>query len=161
MSLVPSFSAAGYLGGQGENRQDTNYSNTWTFGGNFTKIVGRHTLKMGATFSTNNYNGQLYQLSQSFAATPTQNPVSAAGTGDALASLLLGYPDGANRRNMPETEHGGWVNGGYFQDTIKINSRLTLNVGLRWDVTLWPIYANCPLPMPTSAISILQTELIS
>jgi outer membrane receptor protein involved in Fe transport len=144
VSLVPSFSAAGYLGGQGESRTDTNYSNTWTFGGNFTKIVGRHTLKMGATFSTNNYNGQLYQLSQSFTATPTQNPVSAAGSGDSLASLLLGYPDGANRRNTPQTEHGGWVNGGYVQDTIKINSRLTLNIGLRYDVTLWPIYAQVP-----------------
>ena len=68
------------------------------------------------------------------------------GTGDAFASLLLGLPDNAGRRNVLETEHGGWVNGVYFQDEFKVNSRLTINLGIRWDVTLWPIYGKLPAP---------------
>jgi hypothetical protein len=145
--FVPGMGVSGYLGGAQQSVQDTlGYADSWTFGGSFTKIMGRHTLKMGATFSTNNTTSPIYNSSESFAATQTQNPASASGTGDPFASFLLGLPDSANRRNVLETEHGGWVNGAYFQDEFKINSRLTLNLGLRYDLTLWPIYGNPPKP---------------
>ncbi len=144
--FVPQYSAAGYLGGANESVQDTRYADNWMFGGSFTKILGKHTLKMGATFSTNNTGSPIFNENANFAATPTQNPASAAGTGDAFASLLLGLPDNAGRRNVLETEHGGWVNGVYFQDEFKVNSRLTINLGIRWDVTLWPIYGKLPAP---------------
>lgn len=144
--FVPGMNVSGYLGGAQQSVQDTRYADNWTFGGSFTKILGRHTLKMGANFATNNTVSPIYNASESFSATPTQNPASTTDTGNPLASFLLGLPDGANRRNVLETEHGGWVNGAYFQDEFKINSRLTLNLGLRWDVTLWPIYGNPPAP---------------
>ncbi len=145
--FIPGMGVSGYLGGAQQSVQDTlGYADNWAFGGSFTKIIGRHTLKMGASFSTNNTHSPIYNSSESFTTTPTQNPASANGTGDALASFLLGLPDGANRRNVLETEHGGWVNGAYFQDEFKVNSRLTLNLGLRYDVTLWPIYGNPPAP---------------
>ncbi len=144
--FIPGMNVSGYLGGNQQSVQDTRYADTWTFGGSFTKILGRHTMKMGASFATNNTISPIYNASESFTATPTQNPASPAGTGDPFASFLLGLPDGANRRNVLETEHGGWVNGAYFQDQFKISSRLTLNLGLRWDVTLWPIYGNPPAP---------------
>jgi hypothetical protein len=135
-----------YLGGSGQSLQDTRYADDWTFGGNFTKILGRHTLKAGAIFATNNTRSPIYNTSEGFSAVPTQNPNSPSGTGDSFASFLLGLPDNASRRNVLETEHGGWVNGGYFQDEFKINSKLTLNLGLRYDVTLWPIYGQTPAP---------------
>ncbi len=146
--FIPAMGIAGYLNGNGggESVQNTRYADTWSFGGSFTKILGKHTIKGGTTFNTNNTFSPIYSLSESFAATQTQNPLSSAGTGDAFASFLLGLPDGANRRNVLETEHGGWVNGAYIQDQFKITPRLTLNVGLRWDVTLWPIYGKPPAP---------------
>jgi hypothetical protein len=146
--FVPGMGSSGYLGGSGQSAQDTRYADDWTFGGNFTKIIGRQTLKAGATFATNNTRSPIYNTSESFSATETQNPASggAAGTGDAFASFLLGLPDSASRRNVLETEHGGWVNGAYFQDEFKVNSKLTVNLGLRYDVTLWPIYGNPPAP---------------
>ena len=145
---VPGMGASGYVGGSGQTAQNTRYADNWTFGGNFTKILGKQTLKMGATFASNNTVSPIYNTSESFAATETQNPATggAAGTGDAFASFLLGIPDSASRRNVLETEHGGWVNGAYFQDEFKISSKLTLNMGLRWDVTLWPIYGQPPAP---------------
>jgi hypothetical protein len=142
---VPGMGASGYLGGSGQSAQDTRYADDWMFGGNYTKIIGKQTLKMGATFSTNNTRSPIYNTSESFAATQTQNPASGVG-GNSFASFLLGLPDSASRRNVLETEHGGWVNGAYFQDEFKISSKLTLNLGLRYDVTLWPIYGNPPAP---------------
>src|SRR5207253_8317177 len=41
-----------------------------------------------------------------------------------------------------ETEHGGWEDGFYFQDQWRATDRLTVNLGLRYDVTLQPIYGN-------------------
>jgi len=144
--FIPGFGVSGFLGGNNQSIQNTRYADNWTFGGSFTKIIGRHTIKIGTNFATNNTISPIYNSAESFAATQTQNPADATGTGNAFASFLLGLPDNANRRNVLETEHGGWVNGAYIQDQFKITSRLTLNLGLRWDVTLWPIYGNPPAP---------------
>jgi hypothetical protein len=145
-AFIPGMGASGYLGGNGQSAQNTRYADDWTFGGSFTKIIGKHTIKAGANFATNNTVSPIYNSSESFSTVPTQNPLSPSGTGDSFASFLLGLPDGANRRNVDETEHGGWVNGWYLQDEFKVNSRLTINFGIRWDVTLWPIYGQTPAP---------------
>ncbi len=144
-NFVPGMGTS-YLGGAGQSAQDTEYADDWTFGGSFTKTIGRHTLKMGANFATNNTLSPIYNTDDAFSIVPTQNPASPTGTGDSFASFLLGLPDNAGRRNVLETEHGGWVNGGYFQDQFKVNSKLTINLGLRYDVTLWPIYGQTPAP---------------
>ncbi len=125
---------------RGKARRIPEYADDWTFGGSFTKIIGRHTLKMGANFATN--NTMLADLQHVGFVQYRANPKSEqpSGTGDSFASFLLGLPDSAGRRNVLETEHGGWVNGGYFQDEFKVNAKLTMNLGLRYDVTLWPIY---------------------
>ena len=54
--------------------------------------------------------------------------------GNAFASFLLGLPDSANRSNSQELQLRNWDLSPYVQDDIKINPRLTVNVGLRWDL---------------------------
>ncbi len=142
--LVPGMGVTGYLGGDQQSVQNTRYADDWTFGGNFTKILSKHTIKAGATFATNNTLSPIDNSSESFSTAQTASPSGIGG--NALASFLLGIPDGANKRNVLETEHGGWVNGAYIQDEFKITPRLTLNIGIRWDVTLWPIYGQAPAP---------------
>lgn len=137
--FIPSLGIAGYVSA-GESSQETEIADIWEGGGDFTKILGRHTLKIGGHLATNNTESPIFSLGVSFASTQTQNPENANGTGDALASYLLGVPDSAQRRNVLEKEHGGWVDGAYIQDQWKVNDRLTLNFGFRYDLTLFPIY---------------------
>jgi outer membrane receptor protein involved in Fe transport len=144
--FVPLIGINGYVSSGGNNLQDTRTADIWEFGGDFTKLSGRHTFKFGASFHTNNSQSPIFGNGVGFAATQTQNPASTGGTGDPLASFLLGVPDNAGRRNVFETEHGGWVNGFYAQDQWKITDRLTINLGIRYDVTLWPIYGDPGTP---------------
>lgn len=143
--FVPLLSIPGYVSTGGNNVQDTRIADNWEFGGDFTKIIGRHNLKMGASFSTNNTRSPIYGADVAFASTQTQNPITSTG-GDPFASFLLGVPDNAGKRNVLETERGGWVDGAYFQDQWKVTDKLTVNYGIRWDVTLWPIYGTPNTP---------------
>ncbi len=144
--FIPTISISGYLTPGGSNVQDTRTADTWEFGGDYTKVLNRHTIKLGGNFATLNTRSPIFSLNDSFAATQTQNPESPDGTGNALASFLLGVPDSASKRNVLEVTHGGWVDGVYIQDQWKVNSKLTLNIGFRYDVTFWPIYGELGTP---------------
>jgi outer membrane receptor protein involved in Fe transport len=144
--FVPLISIPGYLGTGGNNVQDTRIADIWSFGADTTLIRGRHTIRFGASLNSNNTRSPIFGASMAFAATQTQNPQNAAGTGDPLASFLLGTVDNANKRNVIEEEHDGWVHGFYVQDQWKVTDRLTLNLGVRWDVTLWPVYGRVGTP---------------
>lgn len=140
--FVPLISIQGYLSAGGNNVQDTKIADTVQFGGDFTKILGRHTIKFGGDFATNNSFSPIFNATEGFSSYETSNLESPGGTGNAMASFLLGVVDSANRRNVLVTEHGGWVDGVYVQDQIKVSDRLNINIGLRYDVTLWPIYGS-------------------
>jgi hypothetical protein len=145
-SYIPLIDLDNYVSTGGNNLQDTRIADVWEFGGDFTKLWNRHNFKFGANFATNNTTSPIYGADIGFTSTQTSNPLSAGGTGDAMASFLLGVPDNSGKRNVLETEHGGWVDGVYLQDQWKITDRLTMNLGIRWDVTLWPIYGTPGTP---------------
>ena len=73
-----------------------------------------------------------------FARAQTALPTNLSGTGHAFASLLLGLPDSANRTALPviigNIRYG--YHAGYFQDTWKATSRLTLSLGFRYDIPI-------------------------
>jgi outer membrane receptor protein involved in Fe transport len=147
--LIPLIGIPGYLGpGTGDNNlQDTQIANTYQFGGSFTRIINRHTIKFGGVYATNNSRSPISGASEATSTFQTSNleqPTSPTGaaTGDALASFLLGLPTSAQYRNVLETEHGGQEDGLFVQDQIQITPRLTVNAGVRWDVAVWPIYGN-------------------
>ena len=144
--MIPTVVIQGYIGNPNPSAHgaaqvdNTRVSDIWEYGGDFTKTIGRHTFKAGANFASNNSNALYLNSNVQFAAANTASP-SLTG-GNALASFLLGIPTSAGRRNVIETEHGGWVDGFYAMDQWKVTSKLSVNLGLRYDLTLVPIYGD-------------------
>ena len=147
VSMNPEVVISGYIGNPNPSAHgaaqvdNTHVSDIWQWGGDFTKIYRRHTFRLGANFASNNAGALYLNSSVIFAASNTASAVDLSG-GDALASFLLGIPNNAGRRDVIETEHGGWVDGFYFMDQWKVTNKLSVNLGLRYDFTLMPIYGD-------------------
>ncbi len=139
---APMMSFSGYVGWPNSALQATTLANVWQFGGSFTKIIGTHTIKFGGDIETNDFHSPIGYDTENFSPTQTAGlggNIQGVG-GDAWASFLLGVPNGASLRNVNEVANGGRMAAGFVQDQWKATSRLTVNIGLRYDLRLWPIY---------------------
>lgn len=107
------------------------------FTGSVSKVLSNHALKFG--FDIRNLRAQITpfmapQFSFSAAYTQGPNPVLASATaGYGFASLLLGAGSGSLTSNPP-VDVGAPSYAGYFQDDWKVTRRLTLNLGIRYDL---------------------------
>ncbi len=107
--------------------------------GSLTKIRGAHTLKFGGDFRNFRYfDIQALDVTPSFSFNRTwtqQDPFAASpNAGWGLASFLLGTPASGNHRYPGSIAIQFFYLAGYVQDDWRVNSRLTLNLGLRWDL---------------------------
>ena len=104
-----------------------------------TRLAGSHSMKFGADYRNLRADALVYGSSagaftfnQGFTQGPTPNTASAAA-GDAIASLLLGYPaSGEINVSTPAKFLINYVSA-YAQDDYRVSSGLTLNFGLRWE----------------------------
>ena len=69
-----------------------------------------------------------------FSSLTTADPANLQTTGSSFASYLLGLADASQRQFAIENRLRNIYYAPYFQDDIKITSRLTVNAGLRWDI---------------------------
>jgi len=137
--LLPSPGINGYSSG-GESIQNTpEATDAYQVSGNLTKVLGNHEIHFGGGFISNKFASPISYANLSFLAQQTADP-NTPGTGDGLSSFLLGVPDGANRRNVNETTRPGGVMDFFLQDSWKATSRLTVNIGLRYDYSFLPPY---------------------
>lgn len=71
------------------------------------------------------------------------DPVQAVPGGQApylgLASFLLGVPTGGQITYSDATSQNGFYHALYFQDDWRVTQKLTLNLGLRWEVETGPV----------------------
>ncbi len=66
----------------------------------------------------------------------TANPAALGSTGSSFASFLLGQVDSAQRIFANELRLRNLLIAPYIQDDIKFTPKLTVNLGLRWDIAL-------------------------
>jgi hypothetical protein len=112
---------------------------TPTFNASASKILSRHTFKFGMDYRKFMLNFlQLFFPSGQYNFSPlwTQfDPRNASPTaGFGLASLLLGIPNSGNMSHNPTPASSSSYWGFYFQDDWKVSRKLTLNLGLRYDI---------------------------
>ncbi len=116
-------------------------NNNYVIGSNFTKILGRHTLKAGIDlrrlemdYFQNNDPGGIFYFDNVITAA---NAASPGNTGNPFASFLLGYT-GANNTSIvqiaPPVFQTIYYQGYYVQDTWQANNKLTLTLGLRYEI---------------------------
>jgi hypothetical protein len=126
----------GYMFGERPINNITYYS--WDANVSMSKLWGRHTAKFGASYrkiGVKNFNpsqssGRFFFDGQFTSADPL-NPDNSDPY--ALAAFLLGYPsDGFITVAKPTNAFINYY-AGYAQDDIRLNSKLTFNLGLRYE----------------------------
>jgi hypothetical protein len=131
INIAGNFTTFGRNGDRNTERQTSQY--LATFGDTLTWVIRNHNLKMGADFVRN--------VGQDGFAASRSNPrgqIAYRGSGTTpFSNFLLGEP--ATRvifvpSARPIMDVHNWEQGYFFQDDWKISSRLTLNLGLRYEV---------------------------
>lgn len=137
----PRFDVAGYTSiGTPTGNFIRRAVNIYTFQGSLNKISGNHDMKFGGEFRVQQQNtfqpsalsGQ-FTFNQGFLSGPV---VGQNNTGDGIASLLLGFPASSVLSNDAAVAESRPYLAFYVQDNYKISRKLTLNLGLRYDLHL-------------------------
>ncbi len=136
--------------------------NTYQIADNVSWVKGRHTFKFGVNlirrqvFFFNPIAGKgFFQASSS----------APESTGWEQSDMLVGWMNDYQVGPASGMFHTrSWENGIYGQDDFKVNSRLTLNLGLRYDILTWPVEQNNRLANfnpATGAIELAGTDGLS
>ncbi len=138
----PNIGVAGYSSLGGVNTDNRRVTNIHELAVNFTNMMGAHTLRSGIAYRV--YQENAYNLANSsgnlsFDSTWTRGPLdtspaSPLGLGQSMASFLYGLPSGGNlpiNDNYAE-QNKYWAF--YAQDDWKVSRKLTLSLGLRYEL---------------------------
>jgi len=131
---VPFVSVAGsFVIGNNFEGQLPQFGNTFQWADNLSKVVGKHTLKLGADVRRQQFN-QLFYFNVNGNFSFYGGGSNDVGFGDMIPNYLLGLADSYSQGSAQLEAVRSSSFYFYAQDSWKIRSNLTLNYGLRWEL---------------------------
>ncbi len=123
--------------GWGGGTSNYNIENTFQWSDNLNVTRGNHTLKFGGDLRRYRYNvlkGSPFYGNTIFGSIFSSS-TDRAGSGAPFADFLLGYPSFFEGTQMLDWGRHRWIYSGvYFQDDWKLSTKLTFNLGLRYEL---------------------------
>lgn len=123
------------------NTEDTgNYS--WN--GNISRSAGAHNFRAGwdvrlTHFTYINPGYTTFTNDAAWTSSDYSSSGSTASSGDSFATFLLGTPSGGSNAFNATYQISSWYLAPWIQDDWRVNSKLTMNIGLRWDLLTGPV----------------------
>ena len=120
-----------------------NNADLFQFNDVFYKNAGNHNLRIGGEFRRQNISRLAARFARgqfAFNREFTANPANRAATGDGLAEFMLGLAAGGTIGNENGEDLWGNAIAAFVQDDWKLSPRLTLNLGLRYDIFFAPTF---------------------
>ncbi len=133
----PALTLTGYDGASYTGQGQTHY---YSYGanGSLTKLLGAHSVKTGADYRLLGVKSRTYgnsagafTFSGQFTGSNANSP--AATSRNAIADLLLGYPSAGSIPLNSETDNYIKYYSAYLQDDYRVNDRLSVDFGLRFE----------------------------
>ena len=136
------FDVEGYRGlgieRTGSAADDSIFWKSHNFIGGYSKFIGRHSLKFGGAyrevgvdFTDRNHSAGYFNITKAFT---QRDPFrSESNAGNAIASLLLGYPESGDILAANQLRFVTRYYAGYIHDDLRLRSSFTVNLGLRYE----------------------------
>jgi Carboxypeptidase regulatory-like domain len=139
-ALFPAFSIANSGAIGGGNGLTLMSQDTSSLLASLTRISGRHNIKLGVdvrilrNFLITGDPAGTFNFTQAMTSGPNPNVFSAAA-GSGIAAFVLGTFSTGSVNLLAGASQKGVYYAGFIQDDFRVNSKLTLNYGLRWETT--------------------------
>jgi hypothetical protein len=112
-------------------------TNQFQWADTFSLSLDRHFLRFGADI-----RAPMRNIYLDIPALRGQLTFDGNRTGIGLADFLLGYPSQQQLTNLVQVDQRLEMYSFFFQDDWRVGSKLTVNLGIRWDFIGWPYEAS-------------------